>query len=258
MTPKQKARAKAKSKKLKDAKAAAKAAAAVAAAGAEPGAAEGNLEEGAAPAEGATEEAGGGVLAVPTKQPRGGGAMRKKLLAALELGDKTIEQLVDEKKAELQTAEAMIEESEALEQAQAKQAGEAAKEFEDAKAAVTAAITAERTGAAKKKAMQDKRGDARGAVDEKRKVHTTAQQKLATAEVISINRQREEELEKTKQAAKDAAEAAKKRIMENRQKEKEELERTRQALKLAREGKKPRTAAPEAEQAPAADSADIE
>lgn len=217
LTPKQKAAAKAKKLKMK-AKIAAKAAAKAAKAGAIP----------------ADLGAGEGVLAVVTK-PKGVGSLRKKIIEGL--GDKSIEDAVAEQKGLLKQAEAMIEESSALDDAQAKQATDAQKEFDKAKADVTSLMDAEMAAAAKYRDMKIRRTDALKTVESKRNELLESQKKLAMLEVMAMNHARMAELEAKRKQATEAAEAAKRQLMEQRTKEKAALEATRQALMEARQQK---------------------
>lgn len=218
LTPKQKAAAKAKKLKMK-AKLAEKAAAKAAKA------------SGGVPAE---LGAGGGVLAVVEKT-KGVGSLRKKIIEGL--GDKSIEDAVLEQKTMLKQAEAMIEESSALDDAQSKQATEAQADFEKAKVDVNAAMDEEMAAAAKYRDLKIRRTAALRTVEMKRNELLESQKKLAMLEVMAMNHARMAELEMKRKQATEAAEAAKKMLMEQRTKEKAALEATRQALMEARQAK---------------------
>lgn len=225
-----KAKAKPKGKaaliKWKAAKAAAKAAKLAAAAGAPTALAPG--EAGAAGAEGECS-----VLAVvPAKAKFKGSALRAKLLE--EIGDQPLDEALGEWKDVMATADAQIAEAKALVDAQGKQEEEAKKEFDEAKAAVAAFIEQEAVAAKSFRESKDKKNEAHGKVDEKRKDLLEAQKRLAMLEVMHIQAGKMKLLEERRKAANEAAEAAKRNLVEQRQKEKEALEATRKALEAAR------------------------
>jgi len=168
---------------------------------------------------------------VPVAKAKGKGginAIRKKILDSL--GEKPVEEAMTEAKSVLQKADATIEEAKALEDAQNGQVEAAQKEFDDAKEHVAKAIENEAATAARWNELKSKKDEAHAKVDSKRGELLEAQKRLAMLEVVALNHARMAELEGKRKAATEAAEAAKRHLLEQRQKEKEALEKTKQAL----------------------------
>mmetsp|Transcript_68108 Transcript_68108/g.190189 ORF Transcript_68108/g.190189 Transcript_68108/m.190189 type:complete len:331 (+) Transcript_68108:118-1110(+) len=183
------------------------------------------------------------VVAKP-KGKGGASAMRKKVIE--DLGEKSVEDALLEAKSVLQKQDAMIEEAAALEVAQEKQVTEAQQEFDKAKADVAEAIDKEKESANKYRELKGKRQEFTKKNESQRMELLEAQKKLAMLEVLALNHARMAELEAKRKAATEAAEAAKRHLLEQRQKEKEALEATRQALAEARASRKRANAAEDA------------
>jgi len=177
---------------------------------------------------------GGGVLAIVPKAKGGVGALRKKILE--KLGDKPVEEGMYEAKGGFQIADVQVQEMAAFEEAQSRQADEALKEFEDAKAKVAAAIDAEAASAEKYREMQEKRKEANAKVNNKRRELLEEQKKLAMLEVVAVNAAKVKLLEEKRKAAAEAAEQAKRNLMEQRQNQKDAFEAARRQLEEARRG----------------------
>jgi len=140
-------------------------------------------------------------------------------------------------KAEIQGSDAQIQEAEAFEKAQAAQEDEARREFEVEQKNVEAAMAEEMAGATKLREFSEKRDTVRAEVNKKRTELMEAQKALAMLEVMALNHARMKELEVRRKAAADAADAAKRNLIEQRAKEKEALEATKRLLEEARAGK---------------------
>ena len=177
---------------------------------------------------------GGGVVAVIPKAKAKGkaSALRKKILD--EMGEKSIEEALAEAKLTLQGAEATTQETAALEEAQAKQVDDAAKEFDRAKAQVEEAMGAEFQAASKYRRLKDERNKSLTRVEEQRRKLLEEQKRLAMLEVMALNASKIKLLEERRKAATEAAEAAKRAMLEQKQKEKEALEATRRQLEDTR------------------------
>lgn len=164
------------------------------------------------------------AIVVAKPKPKSTGGARKQLLDSLELLGKTAEEGLAESKDELRNADGMLEETNALEQAQVKQAEEAQEQFEAAKKAVAEALDDEAACAAARRDLQIKKQDSHKIVEEKRLELLEVQKKLAIIEDLALNHGRKQELEEKRRAITEAAEAAKKKLMEQRAQEKAALE----------------------------------
>merc|ERR1719396_311245 len=118
-------------------------------------------------------------------------------------------------KTTLMTADTAIAQAQALEDAQAKQAGEAMMEYEAAKTEVEKAMEKETEMAKKFGDLKAKSQQAQQEVVRLRSEQLEAQKKLAMVEVLAVN-------------------SARKNLAEQRQREKDALEATRRALDEAR------------------------
>eukprot|EP00927_Polykrikos_kofoidii_P034086 TRINITY_DN2891_c0_g1_i3.p1 TRINITY_DN2891_c0_g1~~TRINITY_DN2891_c0_g1_i3.p1 ORF type:complete len:280 (-),score=85.44 TRINITY_DN2891_c0_g1_i3:119-913(-) len=194
-----------------------------------------NAETDAAVTNGTDGVVNDGAIVVAKPKVKGMGGARKKLLDSLESHGKTVEEGLADCRDELRKADGMVEETKALEQAQVKQAEEAQEEFEAAKKAVAEAMDEEAASAAARRDLQNKKQDSHKVVEEKRLELLEVQKKLAMIEVLALNHGRMQELEEKRRAAAEAAESAKKHLMEQRAKEKAALEATRQALAEAKQ-----------------------
>jgi chromosome segregation ATPase len=214
----------------------------------------------------------GGVLAIPAPKPKAKSAgFAKKLM--LEVGDKSVEEVIGDYTKKKQVAEAALAEAEAMETAQKKQVDEAKAECDAAKAEIEELTKKELEVATSYKALTAKRGEYTAKVSEKRAELYEAQKKVAMLEVLAVNHAKMKALEETRKKAQEAAAEAKRVFVEQRLREKEALEATRRALaqtRLDAKGKgrglkrgadgtaKPDDAAQEAETLPATQAADID
>merc|ERR1711935_1213185 len=116
------------------------------------------------------------------------------------------------KKAELQEAEAM-------EKAQNQQVKEAEGQYEKAKAEIAAATKNEMDSAGSYKAVVAQRSEVTQKVEEARKELYESQKKVAMLEVLAVNHAKMKALEDTRKRAQEAAESARKNMLEQKQKE---------------------------------------
>ena len=231
--PRTKAKGKAKGKgkaKSKAAKAKAKAKAkalAMAAAAAAAAATGGEVVEGAPLAEGAEAGIAGYELAIPAPKAKAH-PMKKKAQAML--AEKDVDEVISEQRSKLQKADAILQEKEALENAQKEQAEAAKKEYGEATTSTQKAIADELEAAARFKELNEKKMKAMTKLDAMKTELLNMQKKVAQMEVLYVNQQRMKELKDRQEAASKAAEDAKRQLLLQRQKEKEALEATRKAL----------------------------
>lgn len=134
-------------------------------------------------------------------------AIVKKVLASVE--GKSIQEAIDEAKAQLRHAEATLAEATALEEVHEVQMKEANTEFETLHAQVTDLIEKEATAAARLRSVRE-HGIASTAEDAKKQL-LEAQKKLAMVEVMSVNASRVKQLEDQRKALKKKEEEAKER-----------------------------------------------
>merc|ERR1719253_491814 len=117
-----------------------------------------------------------------------------------------------------------------MEKAQQRQADEAKKEYEKAQAEIQAATQKEMEAAAGYKQVIASRSEVTKKVEEARKELYEAQKKVAMLEVLAVNHAKMKALEDTRKRAQQAAEDARKNMLEQKQREKDSLEATRRAL----------------------------
>jgi len=154
--------------------------------------------------------------------------LKKKVLASLD--GKSVEEATTEYKTKMLDTQKELKEAQAAEAAQAKKVEEATAEYEKAKAEIATAMEQERATAAGYKELTGTRSEMTKKVDEARKELYEGQKKQAMLEVLAVNHAKMKALEETRKRAQDAAEAARKNMMDNKQREKEALEATRRAL----------------------------
>merc|ERR1719162_778110 len=153
---------------------------------------------------------------------------KKKILAGL--AGKTVAEAEGDFKKRSQVARAELQEAEAMEKAQTQQANEAKADYEEAKKEIEAATQKEIEAAAGYKAVVAQRSEVTKKVEDARKELYEAQKKVAMLEVLAVNHQKMKMLEDTRKRAQQAAEDARKNMLEQKQREKEALEATRRAL----------------------------
>jgi len=169
---------------------------------------------------------------------------KKKVLASL--GGKSVAEASADFKKRSQVKRAELQEAEAMEKAQAKQAEEAKLDYEKAKTEIANATQREMEAAAGYKAIVAQRSEVTKQVEDARKELYESQKKVAMLEVLAVNHAKMKALEDTRRRAQEAAEQARKNMLEQKQKEKEALEATRRALaevKAEQKGAKKKIAA---------------
>merc|ERR1719253_179777 len=117
-----------------------------------------------------------------------------------------------------------------MEKAQSQQVKEAEGQYEKAKAEIAAATKNEMDSAAGYKAIVAQRAEVTQKVEEARKELYESQKKVAMLEVLAVNHAKMKALEDTRRRAQEAAEGARKNMLEQKQREKDSLEATRRAL----------------------------
>jgi len=199
---------------------------------------------------------------IPEVAPKKNDPFKKKILATL--GDKSVTEAAAEFKKRSQLAQAELQEAQAMEKAQAQQVEEAKAEYEKAKAEIAAATQREMDAAASYKEVVGKRAEVTKKVEEARKELYEGQKKVAMLEVLAVNHAKMKALEETRRRAQQAAEEAKRNMLEQKQREKDALEATRKAIAEARAqqkgiGAKRKAVHPdEAETLPGTQTADID
>jgi len=158
--------------------------------------------------------------------------LKRKVLATL--GGKSISEAAAEFKQKAEDAQKGLAEATAAEAVEAKRVAEATAEYDKAKGEIAEAMEQERAAASSYKELTSKRMEMTKKVDEARKELYEGQKKQAMLEVLAVNHAKMKALEETRQKAQQAAEEARKNMMENKQREKEALEATRRALAEAR------------------------
>jgi len=158
--------------------------------------------------------------------------LHKKIMDTL--GEKSMDEVMADAKAGLQSAEAMVTEATGFEDAQGKNADCALKEYENAREAISQAIEEERVAAEQYRDKGKELERARHQVDESRRQLLDAQKRVAFVEVMQANQMRMKELEEKRKAAQEAAENAKRVFLAQKQAEKDALEAGRRALEEAR------------------------
>jgi len=153
---------------------------------------------------------------------------KKKILATL--GSKSVTEAAGEFKKRAQVKKAELQEAEAMEKAQNQQVKEAEGQYEKAKAEIAAATKNEMDSAGSYKAVVAQRSEVTHKVEEARKELYESQKKVAMLEVLAVNHAKMKALEDTRKRAQEAAESARKNMLEQKQKEKDALEATRRAL----------------------------
>lgn len=159
-------------------------------------------------------------------------SLRKKVLD--ELGDKSVEDAIAERKFIIQQADTVIAEAAALAAAQENQVKELQAEFDKARAEVEAAMELEQDAATAIRHLKEKQAGVMGKADEARKTCLEAQKKVDILTAMAEDNLRIKQLEEAKQAAIAATEAAKKDLIAQRQRQKEAMEATRVALAEAK------------------------
>lgn len=165
---------------------------------------------------------------IPAVQPKKNDPFKKKILASL--GGKSVAEASDEFKKKCQLAKAELQEAQAMEKAQQTQVDEAQREVDKARAGIAAEQQKELEAASSYKETVGKRSEITKKVEEARKELYEAQKKVAMLEVLAVNHAKMKALEETRKKAQEAAEAARKNMLEQKQREKEALEATRKAL----------------------------
>jgi len=165
---------------------------------------------------------------IPEFQPKKNDPFKKKILASL--GGKSVGEAADEFNKRSQLAQAELQEARAMEKAQEQQVEEAKADYEKAKAEIAAATQAEMQAAASYKQVVANRATVTKNVEEARKELYEVQKKVAMMEVLAVNHAKMKALEETRLKAQQAAESARKNMLEQKQREKEALEATRKAL----------------------------
>merc|ERR1719408_417432 len=117
-----------------------------------------------------------------------------------------------------------------MEKAQAQQGAEAQAEVQKAKTEIAATTQQELAAAAAYKDIVGRRAEVTKKVEEARKELYEMQKKVAMLEVLAVNHAKMKALEETRKKAQEAAEEARRIMLEQKQREKEALEATRKAL----------------------------
>jgi len=173
----------------------------------------------------------------PPKPKSMGAAFKRKILK--QMGDKSVAEAKDEIKAKSEVCHKELHELEADAEAKAKTVETLKADYDKAKAAVAAATEAEIAAANAHKETMGKRADVAKKVMEARTKLYEYQRKVAMMEVLAVNAQKMKQLDAARKAAQQAAEEAKKNMLEQKQREKEAMEATRKAIAEQRAAMRP-------------------
>merc|ERR1719408_558026 len=121
-----------------------------------------------------------------------------------------------------------------MEKAQAQQGAEAQAEVQKAKTEIAATTQQELAAAAEYKKIVASRSEVTKKVEEARKELYEGQKKVAMLEVLAVNHAKMKALEETRKKAQEAAEEARRNMLEQKKREKDALEATKRALADAR------------------------
>jgi len=154
--------------------------------------------------------------------------LKKKVLAGLE--GKSVEEAMQGYKQRSADAGKDLATAQAGEAVLTKNVAAAQAEYAQAQADITKAMETERATAASYKDLTSSRKEMSMKIDEARKALYEGQKKQAMLEVLCVNHAKMKALEETRKQAQQAAEEARKNMLENKQREKEALEATRRAL----------------------------
>lgn len=170
--------------------------------------------------------------------------LRKQLTE--ELGDKSCDAALEEQRKLLAEAEARISQAYAAADAQDRLVEEMEARYEEARAEVNKQLVAEEQARKKIHEANDKKAVGMKRVKEARKVAIDAQKKCALLEVLALNAEKTRVLAEKRRVASEAAIAAKRLFVEQRQQEKASLKAL--ARELAKK-RKVRGTSPPAKQA---------
>lgn len=176
-----------------------------------------------------------GEYVPPAPKPRTS-LLAKKILASL--GGKSVGEAAQEHKTLADAAQKELKEAEALEAVEAKKVAEAQAEYDKAREDIAKAMEEEGAAAARFKELNSQKSEMVKNIEQARKELYEGQKKKAMLEVLAVNHQKMKALEETRKKAQQAAEEARKNMLENKQREKEALEATRRALAEARADQK--------------------
>jgi len=176
-----------------------------------------------------------GEYVPPPPKPRTS-LLAKRILASL--GGKSVGEAASEYKTRSEAAQKELKEAEAAEAVEQKKVDEATAEYEKAREDIAKAMQEESTAALNFKELNSKRSEMTKTVELARKELYEGQKKKAMLEVLAVNHQKMKALEETRKNAQQAAEEARRNMLENKQREKEALEATRRALAEARADQK--------------------
>jgi len=165
---------------------------------------------------------------IPAVAPKKNDPFKLKILK--ELGGKSIAEASAEFKKNAMMRKAELQEAEAMEKAQQNMVDEANKEVQKAKDEISSAQNKELEAAKAYKDIVGQRSEITKKVEEARKELYEQQKKVAMLEVLAVNHAKMKALEETRRQAQQAAEEAKKNMLEQKAREKEALEATRRAL----------------------------
>lgn len=168
------------------------------------------------------------VVPMREAKAKNAGNFRKHVLE--EIGEKNIQDAIDEQQKKKQRAETDIARANELNASREALVNDAKIEYENARAEVQVAIAKEGAAAEAYRAAKFRNEASGGRMSKARNELALSQKKYAMLEVIAINHRKMKEFQKARQAATDAAAEAKRQLQAQKQKEKEAIEATKREI----------------------------